>query len=144
MKRSLMVVEVLIVMALVAAVAGCGGSGCPSCPSAERQDISAAELQTMMNDGQPLVLVDVRTLSEFEAGHIPGSVNLPLSDIETWAETLNQQTRTCCICGSGNRSRTAADALIAKGFPRVYNLLGGMNGWPGDIETGDGSCPVCP
>lgn len=139
MKRSLVVGELLAIVALIAVVAGCGGSSLyPSCDPAERVDVSAAELQSMMDDGQPLVLVDVRTAAEFAAGHIPGSINLPRANIEAWAEMLDKQTRTCCICASGGRSRTAADTLITKGFRHVCNLLGGMNTWTGDLETGCG------
>ena len=136
MKHGLAVSGVLISAAVLAAVAGCGGSH--ALAPVERQDISSAELQTIMDDGQPLVLVDVRTQSEFAAGHIPGSVNLPIEEIETWAPTLGKNTRICCICGSGARSLTAANTLVAEGFQQVYNLLGGMLEWTGDVEDGCG------
>jgi len=92
----------------------------------------------MMLDGQPLLLIDVRTYEEFTSGHIPDSLNLPLDDIEEWKGLLDKQMRTCCICGVGGRSQTAADTLVADGFLQVYNLLGGMNGWTGDVEEGCG------
>ncbi len=136
MKRGLAVSGVLISAAVLAAVAGCGGSH--ALAPVKPQDISAAELQTMMDDGQPLLLIDVRTQAEFTEGHIPGSVNLPVEEIATWAPTLGKNTRICCICGSGVRSRTAADTLIAEGFGQVYNLLGGMLEWTGDADPGCG------
>ena len=125
-------VVLLGAVAVGTALSGCGGPVCLTCdPPGEAVDISAAQLQAMIDDGQPLVLADVRTPLEFATGHIPGAVNLPLDDIVTWASTLNPLTRTCCICQSGGRSATAANALVAMGFTQVYNLLGGMNDWPG-------------
>ena len=133
MKRNIGIATVVLLGAVVAAVvlSGCGGSACLTC---EVVDISAAQLQAMIDDGLPLVLADVRTPAEFATGHIPGAVNLPLDDIDTWANTLNPTTRTCCICQSGVRSATAANILVVMGFTQVYNLLGGMNEWPGPTE----------
>lgn len=136
MKRSMGIAMVVVLGAVAAATAlsGCGGA-CTTCGEVlTRYDITAAELQAMIDDGQPLVLADVRTPAEFATRHIPGAVNLPLEDIETWADTLNPFTRICCICQSGGCGATAANTLVAKGFTLVYNLLGGMNGWPGPTE----------
>ena len=105
-------------------------------PPPERQDITAAQLQTMIDTSQQVTLVDVRSYAEYTAGHIPGSINQPLANIEEWSQGMDKRLAICCICGSGSRSRQAADILIEKGFTEVYNLLGGVNGWPGDIETG--------
>ncbi len=137
MNRSIGIAIVLLLgsVAMGAVLSGCGGSVCTMCdPPGEAVDITAAELQAMIGDGQPLVLADVRTPAEFATGHIPGAVNLPLADIDTWAGTLNPVTRTCCICQSGACGAAAANALVAMGFTQVYNLLGGMNGWPGPTE----------
>ena len=130
MRHSIGIAMVVLLgaVAVGAVLNGCGAAPCTTC---EAVDISAAQLQAMIDDGQPLVLADVRTPLEFATGHIPGAVNLPLDDIVTWASTLNPLTRTCCICQSGGRSATAANALVAMGFTQVYNLLGGMNDWPG-------------
>ena len=128
-------VVLLGAVAVGTALSGCGGPVCTTCnPPGEAVDISAAQLQAMIDDGQPLVLADVRTPAEFATGHIPGAVNLPLADIDTWAGTLNPFTRICCICQSGACSAVAANMLVAMGFTQVYNLLGGMNGWPGPTE----------
>lgn len=100
----------------------------------EAADITADQLRAKIDDGDPLVLADVRTPTEFASGHIPGAVNLPLDDIDTWADTLNPFIRTCCICQSRGYNGTAGNRLVAKGFTQVYNLLGGMDGWPGPTE----------
>lgn len=88
----------------------------------------------MMNDGRPLIIADVRTAAEFAQGHIPGSENLPLADIDTWSVGRDKDTRICCVCASGNRSRQSADTLVADGFRQVYNLLAGLSQWTGPWE----------
>jgi rhodanese-related sulfurtransferase len=110
-------------------------------PPPVRQDITAAQLQSMIDTSQQVALVDVRTNEEYIMGHIPGTINQPLANIDEWSERISKTTPICCICAAGSRSRQAADILIEKGFSEVYNLLGGTNGWPGDIETGCGCGP---
>ncbi len=123
---------------IVAGVAGCSSSDSPCCPDcntdADVQNITARELQALMADGQPLVLADVRTQEEYDAGHIPGSLHLPLDEITQWSKTLDPDTRICCICAIGGRSADAAETLVKAGFSDVYNLTGGMNGWTGAVD----------
>jgi phage shock protein E len=137
MKRALVIAALCAVVLGAAVLAGCGGSGvCATCnpPSNARQDITAAQLQAMMGDGQPLLILDVRTAQEYAAGHIPGAVNAPLDQLDVWAGTLDGSLRTVCVCASGGRSQQAADQLVGRGFTDVYNLLGGTYGWPGPLE----------
>jgi len=116
-----------VFLLLVAIVCGCAGNAQPT----GRQDITAQNLQSMIADGDPIVLLDVRTVGEYEGGHIPNSANHPVEDIDTWWSTLDAQARTVAICQAGGRSARAADRLVEEGFTSVYNLLGGMNGWTG-------------
>ena len=80
------------------------------------------------------VLLDVREADEFAAGHIPGSVNLPLSVIDT-AETLlpdhGAPIFTYCLVGS--RSLRAAANLRAQGYADVTSI-GGIQRYRGEIE----------
>jgi rhodanese-related sulfurtransferase len=123
-------------LAIIAVViAGCGGAGVVSpVPAPERHDVTAAELQAMMDDGQPLVILDVRTAQEYAAGHIPGAVNAPLADLDAWVSSYNPTDRLATVCRAGSCSRLAADQLVGRGFTDVYNLLGGMDAWPGPVE----------
>ena len=116
----------------VVGITGCG----PNRTAPVRHDITAAQLQAMMADGQPILLIDVRTSTEFAGGRIPGAVNHPLDAIETWSASLDATARTVLICKGGVRSKQAADTLVQKSFASIYNLLGGMDGWTGDVTTG--------
>ncbi len=67
-------------------------------------------------------VIDVRNDWEFEEGHVPGSVNIPLFEIPTRLEELRTyQTPLVFCCASGNRSSQATAFLKQHGFPDVYN-----------------------
>jgi rhodanese-related sulfurtransferase len=67
------------------------------------------------------VIVDVRTEGEFEGGHIAGSINIPLSKLQSDSIDIDKDKTiiTCCILGL--RSVKGAEILKAKGYKNVYN-----------------------
>ncbi len=80
------------------------------------------------------ILLDVRNPDEYAAGHIPGSVNLPLSAIAEAAERIPDKTAPLFVyCLSGGRSSSAVSALEAMGYTNLTNL-GGIRAWRGEIE----------
>lgn len=96
----------------------------------EVKQIGAEELNERLNDGEPLVLVDVRTPPEYEFdGHIAGARLLPLSTLSRRSHELPQDSTIVCVCRSGARSQTACEGLAAQGFTDVVNLRGGMIDW---------------
>jgi rhodanese-related sulfurtransferase len=94
---------------------------------------TTAELQHQLDTGAP-VLIDVREPWEFEAGHIPGAVNIPLGTLPDRASTFKPHAETFLICKSGNRSGDAARQLKALGFTQAYSVKGGMNAWRGEVK----------
>lgn len=80
------------------------------------------------------VLLDVRTISEYREGHIPGSRNIPLQNIGGAAAFLNgRDTPVFTYCHSGARSGQAAGALRRMGYTQVKNI-GGIAAWKGKVE----------
>ena len=75
-----------------------------------------------------LQLVDVRTPSEFAAGHIAGAMNLPLDQIESRIADLRQDLPLILVCKAGTRARMAAN-LIAPCRENSVVLEGGMDAW---------------
>ena len=74
-------------------------------------------------------LVDVRTPSEFAAGHIPGAINIPLQQLDSRLTELQpKDTAVVLYCRSGSRSGNAARMLKNAGFAAVHNL-GPMSRW---------------
>lgn len=80
------------------------------------------------------VLLDVRSPDEYMTGHIPGSVNVPVSRIHE-AEKLirSKDTMVCVYCQSGFRAANAVTALRGKGYTNVKNI-GGMKKYHGKID----------
>ena len=79
-------------------------------------------------------LIDVREADEYSAGHIPGSINLPVSTIETAdLPFVDKDASLYVYCLSGARSRRAVRALQSLGYTNVLNI-GGINAWRGPIE----------
>lgn len=80
------------------------------------------------------VLLDVRTEEEYEAGHIPKSINIPLDTIYVVAEMIsNRDIPLFVYCLSGARSSQAVQALKKMGYTQVKNI-GGINQYNGKVE----------
>ncbi|HEY5506779.1 MAG TPA: rhodanese-like domain-containing protein, partial [Coriobacteriia bacterium] len=86
--------------------------------------VSVDELAEKLSAGKPVV-IDVREPREFAAGHIKGSVNIPLGTLAAKAAKFDAGTDTYVICHSGNRSSSAVRVLQRAGFEHVYNVKGG-------------------
>ncbi|GHF63283.1 rhodanese-related sulfurtransferase [Deinococcus metalli] len=89
------------------------------------QDIFTAELEPKLRAGA--TLYDVRERDEYEQGHIPGAINLPLSELP--ARMGEIQSPAVIACLSGGRSAQAATYLAAQGVADLMNLTGGTMGW---------------
>jgi len=70
-------------------------------------------------------LLDVRDPDEFEEGHIPGAVNLPLNELRTRMSELPREREIAIYCGVGQRAYYATRILIQNGY-RARNLAGGI------------------
>ena len=80
------------------------------------------------------MLVDVRTPEEYRAGHIPGSINVPLQQIEDIElEVAEKNTPLYIYCRSGARSRQATAMLQEMGYEEVHNI-GGILDYKGKVE----------
>src|SRR5688572_27736158 len=74
------------------------------------------------------IILDVRTKGEYSAGHINGSINIPLDSLSSNLTRLKDKNKpiiTCCA--SGMRSASAKNILLSKGYKEVYNGGGWIN-----------------
>jgi hydroxyacylglutathione hydrolase len=78
--------------------------------------------------GAPFV-IDVRQASEFEAGHVPGSIHIGAGELPGRLDALPRDRDIATICASGYRSSVAASLLRASGFGRVIAVRGGLPDW---------------
>lgn len=119
-----------IILAAVLLLSGCGGADNGN----TYQQISQEEAKEVMGS-QELIILDVREQSEYDSGHIPGAVLLPVGSIDqdTAAAVIPDKDSTVLVyCRSGNRSKTASAALAELGYTAVYEF-GGINTWPYEI-----------
>jgi len=77
------------------------------------------DLQGIINEGA--YLVDVRTPGEFAAGHVKGSVNIPLNIISSQFGKFKNKKNIIVFCQSGGRSSQAKSILEQNGFTNVVN-----------------------
>jgi rhodanese-related sulfurtransferase len=89
-------------------------------------DQLASKLATAPGTGA--TLVDVREVSEFAEGHVPGAVNIPMGRLPMRTSELSTTGPVYVICRSGNRSSAMVDLLTAQGFEAV-NVTGGTQAW---------------
>ena len=87
---------------------------------------------------QGALVIDVRTVGEYKNGHIQGSLNIPLNDIQKATSWLIKNIPIIVVCASGARSEVAKKILEFNGYEKVYN--GGA--WNNFGEMKIGSCPV--
>jgi rhodanese-related sulfurtransferase len=92
--------------------------------------VSQTEFKTRIKDGKGQLL-DVRTPSEFNGGHIKGAENIDFtgSDFREKVAKLDREKPVLIYCHSGNRSGKASMILKELGFKEVYDLQGGFSNW---------------
>ena len=92
--------------------------------------VNAAELSEILESGEEVVLVDVRSQSEYvHDGHIDGARLLPLQTLLQQQEELPQDQEIIFVCRSGNRSMVACQQMVRMGYSNVKNFSGGMIAW---------------
>ena len=96
----------------------------------EIAECEASDVRKMMDDGGPLVVIDVRERHEFEAGHLAGAVHIGKGVIERDVEKheFADDARIVLYCGGGFRSAIAAKSLQDMGWTNVSSLWGGWRG----------------
>ncbi|HEY1047302.1 MAG TPA: rhodanese-like domain-containing protein [Bacteroidia bacterium] len=121
---------------LAIATIGCSNSGQSQTSNASVTNIDAPTFTKMLKDSNTIV-IDVRTPGEVKEGYIPGAKlfwDYNSGDFEKNLGGLDSSKTYVVYCRSGVRSSKASQLLIDKGFKKVYNLEGGINGWPGEIK----------
>jgi len=112
----------------------------PSCypfyveKDAEVSELSAKEAFSMINrnkDNSDFIILDIRTLEEYESGHLENSIRIDYysSDFEEQLDKLDKNKTYLIYCRSGNRSSKALNIMQELGFKEAYHISGGINEW---------------
>jgi len=99
------------------------------------KQITASELQKKVQDTDDLFLRDVREPFEIKYGNIPGSVLVPVNQIQQKLSELQADHEIVVICHHGVRSQMVAGFLEHSGFTRIYNLIGGIDAWSQEVDS---------
>jgi hydroxyacylglutathione hydrolase len=91
--------------------------------------ISIDELRKQLNATDDFTLIDVRSDREWNDGHIPQAIHVPIAEMTARATEFDPRKPVATICEGGYRSMLAASILARAGFPRVLNVSGGMTAY---------------
>ena len=96
--------------------------------------ISSHEAKEMMDTNPNVIILDVRTIEEYNEKHIPNALLIPVDEIKEKAplELKDKNQIILVYCRSGNRSKTASYDLISLGYLNVYDF-GGINEWEYEV-----------
>ena len=93
----------------------------------QEMDINFEILQQMKKEG--VILIDVRSIQEYNEGHLPGAIQLADYEIQTKYQAIlpNKDVKIIVYCQNGGRSKKAYKKLKKLGYQNVYNLCGGLD-----------------
>ncbi|MBR6549299.1 MAG: rhodanese-like domain-containing protein [Clostridia bacterium] len=129
---------ILVVLCVVLSfgLLGCVKQKSDSAIPIKYRQINVQEAKEIMDSTDDYVLLDVRTVQEYDEGHIAGAVLIPYDEIPQKADVvLPQKDRLILIyCRSGRRSKIAAQSLVDMGYTNIVEF-GGINDWPYEIVS---------
>lgn len=97
-------------------------------------NIHPLDVQERIKRGEVLQVIDVREDNEVAAGTLPGAKHIPLGQIPYRMNEIDPNREVIMVCRSGGRSAKACEFLMANGYSKVKNMLGGMTAWFWDVE----------
>jgi rhodanese-related sulfurtransferase len=93
-------------------------------------EVAPGQLQSRLEGGEQIVVIDVREPDEFARGKIPGAYTIPRGVLEMQVDgRLPLDTTVVLYCGGGARSALAAKSMAEMGYEKVENLQGGWHAW---------------
>ena len=99
------------------------------------QQVDTEAAKELMDTEDDYVILDARTQTEYDEGHIPGAILIPHDTVATAAENAlpDKDQLILVYCRSGNRSKQASQTLVDLGYTNVVEF-GGINSWPYEVE----------
>lgn len=92
-------------------------------------DVNVQEVRDLIESIPDLVILDVRTVSEYDDEHIEGAVLIPVQELVDRLDELSTSDELIVYCRSGNRSSTAVQILKDNDFVKIYHMYEGIIGW---------------
>jgi len=113
----------------------------PSCDEPQQSSIRSvpqAEIVESLGTGKAAFVVDVRSRQEFNSGHVPGALLIPLTELPARLEEVreaSQEREVVVYCERGGRAMKAGQVLLNAGFPKVGHLEGDMALWRSESRS---------
>lgn len=106
-------------------------SPAPALPKSPVQEVLPDTAEKLLAERKDLVVVDVRTIEEYNMGHLAGAKNASFIDTEFDEQIKQFEGKPVLVhCTSGNRSLRAVQKMKVSGkFPEIYHLVGGIMAW---------------
>ena len=107
--------------------------------STSRDELSVGYIDTSKAESklsENYRVIDVRTLPEYEADHIPNAIHIPLDDLHNRHPELDPLKELLFICQTGTRATAAAEFITSIGGQHIFVISGGMSEWNGERKTG--------
>ena len=142
MKRRMIMIGMALTFVLCLVIIGCGRKSEADNNVIDNKDeensyksISMSEAEDMMKNEKDYIILDVRTVEEYNEGHIPNAINVANETIgeDEIAELPDKDQLIMVYCRSGRRSKLAASKLVKLGYTNIVEI-GGIIDWKGDIE----------
>jgi len=125
---------VIWIVLAVAIVAGVAFAFRPSGGGGGIRTVDAAGVTESQSKGAQVV--DVRTAGEYEMGHIPGAINVPVDEIATAAQSWDRAKTYVVYCATGARSAAAVATMQSMGFTNIDHFASGIQAWTGTLDKG--------
>jgi rhodanese-related sulfurtransferase len=87
------------------------------------------DLKEKLDRSKNWTVLDVRSIEEYEEGHIEDSVHIYVGTLPKHLGKIPKKNQVGVICKSGTRSSFASSILLREGFHNIHNVLGGMSSW---------------
>ena len=125
----------LLSLAIALLVAACSSGGSSTAPAAEvdvnalPDTVTAQQVAALQESNADVLVLDVRELSEYEAGHIPGVTLMPVGEVASRLNEIPEDKPVIVTCRSGNRSGQVANFPREQGYENIHNMQGGILAW---------------
>ncbi|MGH4120420.1 rhodanese-like domain-containing protein [Clostridium sp.] len=100
------------------------------------QNVSGDDITKLIRDNKDLVIIDVRTKGEYQAGHINRSKLIPVSEFSSRITELEKFRGKPMLvhCATGSRSPRAVNILLKSKFGPIYHMSHGLSGFNGSLK----------
>jgi len=97
-------------------------------------EIPSDEAPELIAHTPDILVLDVRTQAEWSGGHIADALHIDVQQFESRISELpsDKDRPIICFCAAGARSAAACHMMSERGYTRLYNVVGGMNRYPGE------------